>query len=102
MQPLSDPAERSAYDGFAMVSSWQQAGYRQAFEIDPARMTILRNAIAPAFAGKFLDGSPILPRKVLRLWPIRARPIAGWTFCSKRFREFEMPSPASVLRFSRV
>ena len=63
VQPLRDPVELGAYDGFAMVSSWQQEAYRQTFAIDPARMAVLRNAIAPAFAGKFLDGSAILPRK---------------------------------------
>jgi glycosyltransferase involved in cell wall biosynthesis len=47
---LADPAERSAYAGFAFVSAWQEGGYRRRFGLMPERTTILRNAMAPAFA----------------------------------------------------
>jgi predicted O-linked N-acetylglucosamine transferase (SPINDLY family) len=57
---LKDPRERSSYDGFAMVSHWQLECYRQAFQIDPAAMVVLRNSIAPSFAGMFEGRSSIL------------------------------------------
>jgi glycosyltransferase involved in cell wall biosynthesis len=63
VKSLRNPDERQTYSGLAMVSQWQLRAYQQAFGIDPARMTILRNAIAPAFAGQFAVDEPILPHK---------------------------------------
>lgn len=72
VQALSDPRERDAYDGIAMVSQWQRETYLRAFGIDPARASVMRNAIAPAFANQFPDPAPILPQKA---WP----PILAYT-----------------------
>jgi glycosyltransferase involved in cell wall biosynthesis len=49
VQPLGDPAERDLYAGFAMVSAWQANTYVAAFGLDPKKIGILRNAVAPAF-----------------------------------------------------
>jgi glycosyltransferase involved in cell wall biosynthesis len=60
---LAQPQIRALVDGFALVSDWQAACFRQAFGLDPARIGILRNAAGPAFADLF-GGGPILPAKV--------------------------------------
>jgi glycosyltransferase involved in cell wall biosynthesis len=60
--PLAQPAVQALIDGFAMVSEWQAACFCQAFGLDPARIGILRNAVSPAFADLFGEGS-ILPAK---------------------------------------
>lgn len=60
---LGNPQERAAYTAFAMVSDWQRAQYQRCFGIEPHRMAILRNAIAPSFAGLFASDEPVLPQK---------------------------------------
>ena len=62
---LRDAPERTAYDGFAMVSEWQRERYERHFGIEPARMAVLRNAIAPAFAHLFAEGESILDQKTV-------------------------------------
>ncbi len=63
VQALQDPRERAAYDGFAMVSDWQSEQFHQRFGIERSRMTVLRNAIAPAFTHLFADHEAILGQK---------------------------------------
>ena len=65
VQALSDARERAAYDGFAMVSNWQLDHYHRHFGINRWRMTIMRNAIAPAFADLFSAQDSILDRKTV-------------------------------------
>lgn len=48
------------------VSDWHRDNYVTAGGLDPARVHVLRNAIAPAFAGLFAPGDPILRAKA---WP---------------------------------
>jgi glycosyltransferase involved in cell wall biosynthesis len=59
VQPLRDPAERAAYDGFALVSDWQRQEYLQHVGLDPQRTGVLRNGIAPAFAGLFPEAAAL-------------------------------------------
>jgi len=49
VSPLRDPVERAAWDAFALVSRWQAGEYVASFGIEPSRIAILRNAVAPAF-----------------------------------------------------
>jgi glycosyltransferase involved in cell wall biosynthesis len=49
IQRLRDANERSAWDRFFLVSDWQARTYVSSFGIEPARVTILRNAAAPIF-----------------------------------------------------
>jgi glycosyltransferase involved in cell wall biosynthesis len=46
---LKEISERSAWDRFFLVSDWQARGYVSAFGIEPERVTVLRNAMAPSF-----------------------------------------------------
>src|SRR5262249_363795 len=49
VQPLARAEIRGLFDGFALLSDWQRGQFEERFEIDPARVRILRNAIGPAF-----------------------------------------------------
>jgi glycosyltransferase involved in cell wall biosynthesis len=49
VKPLASLEERVAWDGFFLVSQWQADSYAATFGIRPERITILRNAAAPAF-----------------------------------------------------
>lgn len=71
-QTLAEPRARACWDGFAFVSRWQRDGYLTAFGLDPGRCRILRNAIAPAFAGLFPAGVDIAAAKP---WP----PVLAYT-----------------------
>jgi predicted O-linked N-acetylglucosamine transferase (SPINDLY family) len=62
--PLQQSGEHAIFDGFALVSDWQHQQFQRHFKLDPARVGILRNAIAPAFQHVFPQPSPILAAKV--------------------------------------
>jgi glycosyltransferase involved in cell wall biosynthesis len=79
VRALRDPVEKDVYDGFAMVSQWQRDDFLQAFGIKPARTSVMRNAIPPAFVNQFAES--ILPQKT---WP----PILAYT--STPFRGLEL------------
>ncbi len=66
VQPLRDPAERAAYDGFVLVSAWQRGRYRAAFGLDPDRTVVLGNGISPAFENLFSPEESIIAAKA---WP---------------------------------
>ena len=63
VQGLKDEAERSAYDGFVMVSDWQREQFRRSFGLDQDRVVVHRNAVTPAFQSLFAEGEPILAQK---------------------------------------
>jgi tetratricopeptide (TPR) repeat protein len=63
VQALDDPAERSVYDLFALVSDWQRRHFVRGFGLDPERTAVLRNAVAPAFLSLFADNESILGQK---------------------------------------
>jgi glycosyltransferase involved in cell wall biosynthesis len=63
VQSLKDASECAEYDGFAMVSDWQREQFARCFPIDPDRMAVRRNAIAPPFQSMFPSGQPILEQK---------------------------------------
>lgn len=65
VQALNDARERAAYNGFAMVSDWQSEQFHRRFGLDPCRMKVLRNAIAPAFANLFSEEESILRQKAM-------------------------------------
>ncbi|WP_052710047.1 glycosyltransferase [Azospirillum thiophilum] len=63
---LAEVEVRDCLDGIAFVSQWQMEGYLKAFTIDPARCRVMRNGIAPAFAGLFGPDEDVLAAKP---WP---------------------------------
>ncbi|MCM8738508.1 tetratricopeptide repeat protein [Azospirillum sp. A1-3] len=72
IRDLADPALRACWDGIAFVSQWQMETYRTAFALEPARCAVLRNGIAPAFAGLFQADESVLAAKP---WP----PVLAYT-----------------------
>ncbi len=64
VQLLTDPAVRDFWDGFVLISHWQQQCYERAFGVDKRRVQILHNAVAPHFQGLF-DG----PVAAAKAWP---------------------------------
>ena len=81
VQALREARERMAYNGFAMVSEWQRQQYQSAFGLDPAKVRVMRNAIAPAFHDLFPAPEPILEAKT-------APPVLAYT--STPFRGLDM------------
>ncbi|KAA0576470.1 glycosyltransferase [Azospirillum sp. B21] len=69
---LAEADLRDCLDGIAFVSRWQMDGYLKAFHLDPARCRVMRNGIAPAFAGLFGPDEDILAAKP---WP----PVLAYT-----------------------
>ena len=59
VESFHDREECEAWDGFAFVSLWQAKGYKAAFAIDPRRVRIMRNAIAPFFADQPWTSRPV-------------------------------------------
>ncbi|MGA3066214.1 MAG: tetratricopeptide repeat protein [Tepidisphaeraceae bacterium] len=70
--PLHEPAERDSYDGMAMVSRWQAEQFIREFSLDPARIALMGNAIAPAFAGLLAKEDSILAKKAQPPWLVYA------------------------------
>jgi glycosyltransferase involved in cell wall biosynthesis len=48
-QPLADKNIRDSFDSIVLISKWQKDSYLDAFCLDPKKVTILKNAISPAF-----------------------------------------------------
>ncbi|HEV2970349.1 MAG TPA: glycosyltransferase family 4 protein [Pirellulales bacterium] len=63
VQPLAREEVRSAFDGFALLSDWQRGCFERTFQIDPARVRVLRNAVSPAFLARFPPGADIVAAK---------------------------------------
>ena len=99
VQVLKDSRERAAYDGFAMVSDWQREQFQRCFALDPGRMKVLRNAIAPAFANLFPNDECILPAKALP--PVLAytsTPFRGLDLLLNAFGSVRKEVPGTRLR----
>ncbi|MBP2228907.1 Flp pilus assembly protein TadD/glycosyltransferase involved in cell wall biosynthesis [Azospirillum agricola] len=69
---LAEAELRDCLDGVAFVSQWQMDGYLDAFRLDPARCRVMRNGIAPAFAGLFGPDEDI---RAVPPWP----PVLAYT-----------------------
>lgn len=76
---LSESTERDCWSGFVLISGWQMEAYRKRFGLPPERSIILRNAMAPAFAG--------LPSRPWRE-PVAGPPVFAYT--STPFRGLEV------------
>lgn len=65
MQALGRPEERDCWDHFVFKSNWQAEAMRTTFALDPGRISIITNAVSPAFEAlpertsfPFLEGRP--------------------------------------------
>jgi glycosyltransferase involved in cell wall biosynthesis len=58
---LQEISER--WDGIVCVSDWQRNSYIEAFKLNPDKLTVLRNAIAPCFERLFRDAKDLANAK---------------------------------------
>jgi glycosyltransferase involved in cell wall biosynthesis len=66
VQCLIHEQVREQWDGFVFVSEWQRSRYVARFSLEPARTTIIRNAIAPVFENLFANADAMASAKVTR------------------------------------
>lgn len=57
VRDLGLPEVQAAWHAIAVVSAWQRTRYADAFGIAPARMTVMPNGVAPAFAALCAPGA---------------------------------------------
>lgn len=96
---LSDPVHREVWDSIVCVSSWQRDDVIERYGITPERVTVLRNAIAPAFEGLFASHSELVAAKdsdTLRL-AYTSAPYRGLQLLPDIFREYHAMNPDAVL-----
>jgi glycosyltransferase involved in cell wall biosynthesis len=96
---LADIGARDAWDGFVLVSDWQAHGYSQVFGIQPQRITILRNAISPAFENLYAEPETIASRKP---WPpvlcYTSTPFRGLDVLLDAFPRIRAAIPGATLK----
>jgi glycosyltransferase involved in cell wall biosynthesis len=63
MAPLERAAVRNAWDMIVCVSQWHAAEMHSRFGLDPRRVAVLRNAVAPAFVNLFPDAASLARAK---------------------------------------
>jgi glycosyltransferase involved in cell wall biosynthesis len=63
MQALAKPTVRDLWDRIVCVSSWHRTMVLEAFDADPAKVVVLRNAIAPAFENLFSSREALISAK---------------------------------------
>ena len=63
MRKMALPEVTDRWDGIVCVSDWQKNEYVKAFKLKPERMTVLRNAIAPAFERLFHSPDDLIKAK---------------------------------------
>jgi glycosyltransferase involved in cell wall biosynthesis len=63
VETLAKPEVRLAYDAITVVSNWLRDDYAQAFNIPKIKMTVLKNAIAPAFEDLFKSKADLAKAK---------------------------------------
>ncbi len=96
---LKDPRERDAYDRFVMVSKWQSDRYARAFGIDPARMTVAKNAIATAFEYKGRDPLRIAtPKASPPILAYTSTPFRGLDLLIEAFPQIRAAVPGARLQ----
>src|SRR5262245_37190038 len=63
MRGLWSRNNRKKWDHIVCVSDWHRRTVIEAFGVDPARLSVLRNAIAPTFEGLFLSRDTLIDAK---------------------------------------
>jgi glycosyltransferase involved in cell wall biosynthesis len=90
MEGLRHPEVRQTWEAVVCVSDWQRTTMLATFGLDPARVFVLRNAIAPFFEGLFSSGDELARAKGSRLvlgytsTPFRGLNVLAWVFPAVR------------------
>lgn len=96
---LSDAEHRDAWDDIVCVSNWQRDDVIAKFGIGQDRVTVIRNAIAPAFEALFTSHSDLVAAKdndTLRL-AYTSTPYRGLKLLSDIFRPYRAINPDAAL-----
>jgi glycosyltransferase involved in cell wall biosynthesis len=67
MQPMHRSEVRQGWDAVVCVSDWHRTTTITQFGLDPARVSVRRNAIAPCFERLFSNGDELADAKAARL-----------------------------------
>jgi glycosyltransferase involved in cell wall biosynthesis len=96
---LASPADRDVWDSIVCVSDWQRSAVIESFDINPERVCVIRNAIAPAFESLFASHADLVAAKsgdVLRL-AYTSTPYRGLKLLPDIFRAYHAANPDGVL-----
>lgn len=63
MDGLRDPALRKLWDGIVCISTWHREAMLRAFDLDPARVALVPNAIGPFFSRLFSSADELRAAK---------------------------------------
>jgi len=98
-QDLNNPAVCCGYDGFILVSRWQQAQYLSHFPIDPNKTIVQENAVAPCFEGMYTPGDCVrLAKASPPLLAYTSTPFRGLKLLLEVFPEIRARVPGTRLR----
>jgi glycosyltransferase involved in cell wall biosynthesis len=90
---------RAAWDHVVCISNWQRDRYLEKFPLDPNRVSILRNAIAPAFESLFATPDDLIQAKPAQ--PVLAytsTPFRGLNVLAAVFRPLHEEFPDAELQ----
>ena len=90
---------RDIWDKIVCVSNWQREEVLKEYELDPDRVCVLRNAIAPAFENLFTSHVDLVAAKsgdVLRL-TYTSTPYRGLKLLPDIFKPYHAANPDAVL-----
>lgn len=96
---LADPAHRDAWDAIVCVSEWQRNDVVERFGIEPGRVHVIRNAIAPAFENLFASHADLVAAKdsdTLRL-AYTSTPYRGLKLLPGIFSQYREMNPDAAL-----
>lgn len=98
-QRLNQATHRDAWDAIVCVSNWQRDDVVERFGIEPARVSVIRNAIAPAFENLFASHEDLVEAKsgdALRL-AYTSTPYRGLKLLPNIFAAYRAMHPDAVL-----
>jgi glycosyltransferase involved in cell wall biosynthesis len=96
---LQQPEVRAAWDRVVCISAWQRDRYLEKFPLDPNRLSILRNAIAPTFEQLFTSPADLIQAKPAH--PVLAytsTPFRGLNVLAAVFRPLHQEFPDAELQ----
>jgi hypothetical protein len=98
LQALDRSEVRNGWDVIVAVSDWHRRALIRQFALDPARVFVLRNAIAPAFAGLFASADDLVAVKErLPVLAYTSTPFRGLDLLLRVFPEVRRhPGPSSA------
>jgi glycosyltransferase involved in cell wall biosynthesis len=98
MTALRDPACRMQWDQIVCVSDWHRATIHERLGVPLSHMTVLKNAVAPAFENLFTDAADLAQAKSTKLGlAYTSTPFRGLDVLLNCFPEVRRDRPACEL-----